>query len=162
MDKAYSALVWITAILRRYDVPFLISGGFAAKLYGSPRDLNDIDIDIPEERFKDILEEVKPYITYGPDQYKDGKWDLYLMTLNYNGQEIDIGGAMYGKVSNRERTEWISLPVDFSKAQIVNVKDLKLPVVSPERLIAYKSYLDGDHQQVDIEAARSYLAEHGN
>ena len=153
MDKAFPALVWIMNILRRHNVPFLISGGFAAKLYGSPRELNDIDIDMPEENFNDILDDVRGYIIFGPDQYKDGKWDLYLMTLNYRGQEIDIGGAMWGKMSNKARTEWIHVPSDFSRMNIIEFRGLQLPVISQKNLIAYKSHLDGSHQQVDINAA---------
>jgi len=93
-----AALRWIVDVLHRHQVPFQITGGCAAKTYGSTRELNDIDIDIPRKDFKKILTAVKPYITFGPQRYKDGKWDVYLMTLNYIGQEIDIGSAEF-KVS---------------------------------------------------------------
>lgn len=83
------ALEWIVGVLRKRQIPFQISGGCAAKIYGSQRELNDIDIDIPRDCFEKIIVDVKPFLIYGPSQYKDGKWDLYLMTLNYAGQEID-------------------------------------------------------------------------
>ena len=92
-EKTKNALIWITDILNKYQIPFQISGGFAAKIHGSPRPLNDIDIDIPKDSFGKIMTDVKKYITYGPRHHKDKKWDLYLMTLNYHGQEIDIGSA---------------------------------------------------------------------
>lgn len=44
------ALAWITNILKKYSIPFQITGGLAAILYGSKRPLEDIDIDIPEEK----------------------------------------------------------------------------------------------------------------
>ena len=50
MNKhAPEALKWIVNILKTNKVPFRISGGLAVKIYGSKRDLDDIDIDIPDK-----------------------------------------------------------------------------------------------------------------
>jgi predicted nucleotidyltransferase len=142
-EKTKNALLWITEILNRHNIPFQICGGLAAKLYGSPRPLNDIDI-----------EEVKEYIIFGPEQYLDEKWDLWLMTLNYFGQEIDIGGAIHLKIFDSQHDVWVPFPVDFAKVAWVPVAGIKVPVITKEDLIIYKSLLDGDHQQVDIIAVR--------
>lgn len=147
------ALEWIVGILKKYDVPFQISGGCAAKIYGSPRELNDIDIDIPENYFLKIISDVKPYIIYGPDQYKDKKWDLYLMTLNYAGQEIDIGSGN-AKISTKERDKWIDFSTDFSKAVKKTFLGIEVSVIPKEDLVNYKQSLDGVHQQVDIESIK--------
>lgn len=147
------ALEWITGILRKYQVPFQISGGCAAKIYGSPRELNDIDIDIPEDCFGKILADVKPFVIYGPAQYKDQKWDLYLMTLNYAGQEIDIGSGDV-KISTKDHKEWTSFDTDFSKAVKKEFLGLEVSVIPKEDLIAYKKLLDGGHQQVDIQSIK--------
>ena len=155
--KTINALRWIAGILNRKNILYQISGGFAAKIYGSRRPLNDIDIDIPENRFADIIEEGKPYIIFGPKQCNDGKWDLKLMTLNFEGQEIDIGGAYEAKVSAKDRTEWISIPADFSKVRKMEVEEILVNVVSPEELIAYKQHLDGDHQVEDINAVKKFI-----
>ena len=45
MKDTAGALFWIVKILKKHKIPFHISGGFAAKLYGVKRDLADIDID---------------------------------------------------------------------------------------------------------------------
>lgn len=156
-EKTIDALKWIVGILNKKNIPYQISGGFSAKLYGSNRPLNDIDIDIPEKNFEDILDEVKPFIEYGPGRENDGKWDLCVMKLNFKDQIIDIGGAYETKISNKERTAWIACPVDFSKVKLMEVEGLSVNVMSPEDLIDYKQYLDGDHQVEDIEAVKKYL-----
>ncbi len=112
--KTKNALAWIVGILNRHNTPFQISGGFAAKLYGSPRPLNDIDLDIPRDGFDKIIEEVKAYIVYGPEQYKDKKWDVYLMTLNYHGQEIDVGEKDFS-IHDSASDSWLKFTSDFSK-----------------------------------------------
>ena len=156
-EKIEKSLLWIVNILNKHNIPFQITGGFAAKLYGSPRPLNDIDIDILEDRFKEIINDVREYIVFGPEQYIDKKWDLYLMTLNYFGQEIDIGGAMYMKIFDSKKEQWLSFPADFKKNVWIEVAGTKVPVISKKDLIKYKSYLDGDHQQIDINAITGSL-----
>jgi hypothetical protein len=56
-----SAFQWIVRILETRAIPFAISGGLAAKSYGSLRELNDIDIDIPDDSFCKIVPEVAPH-----------------------------------------------------------------------------------------------------
>lgn len=148
---------WIVSVLRLRNVPFVVSGGLAAKSYGSARALNDIDIDIRNEDFPKILNDIKPYVIFGPDRYRDAKWDLLLSTLNHHGQEIDLGGGSDIRIYDSINKQWVSTPVDFSDAEQRDVFGLTVPVVSPATLVAYKSLLDGDHQQSDIQAVASFL-----
>ena len=157
VPRTREALEWIIGILSDHSIPYQISGGFAAKLYGSPRDLNDIDLDVPDAALPELLELVRPYVTDDLTHYEDGKWDLNIMTLDYKGQEIDIGGADEVKVSNLERTKFIPIPSDLTRAVNMEVAGLTVKVMPPEDLIAYKQHLDGDHQVVDIEAVKKYL-----
>jgi hypothetical protein len=150
--KIKSALVWITNILNSKKIPFQISGGLAAKIYGSPRPLNDIDIDIFEENFINIYKDVKPYIIYGPDQYKDEKWDCYLMTLNYFGQEIDICALNNTKITTKDNKTWIPLFSDLKNINYQEYLGIVIPVIPKQELIYYKSQLNGDHQLIDINA----------
>ena len=150
--KIKNALVWITNILNSKKIFFQISGGLAAKIYGSPRPLNNIDIDIPEKNFINIYEDVKPYIIYGPSQYKDGKWDCYLMTLNYFGQEIDICGANNTKITTKDNKVWIKLPTNLKNVNYQEYLGVILPVMPKQKLIEYKKQLDGNHQLVDINS----------
>ena len=150
--KTQNALFWITNILNKKNIPFQISGGFAAKIYGSPRPLNDIDVDIPDVNFPDIYNDIKPYLIYGPDHYLDEKWDAQLATLNYEGQEIDITGATNCKISNKKKDAWLPYPCDFNKVSYMEIFGIKVPVISKDALVAYKKELDGEQQIIDIEA----------
>lgn len=154
-QKIKSTLEWIVGILKKYNIPFQISGGLAAKIYGSPRELNDIDIDIPSESFSQILDEVREYIIYGPDRFQDGKWDIDLTTLDYHGQLVDLSGTKNARYSNKARTKWLDLPTDFSKAEAREFMGMTLSVINREDLARYKSDLDGEHQLVDIQAIQN-------
>ncbi len=155
--RTIRALIWITSILSKYDIPYQIAGGFAAKIYGSPRHLNDIDIDIPDARFAELIDELSPYITFGPARFKDDKWDCEQITLNYHGQEIDICGADSCSIVSKDGSRTIMLTTDFAAAEKHTVDGLEVPVMPPRDLIAYKKELNGEHQPIDIAAVEAYL-----
>jgi len=136
-----AAFHWIVNILRKTNIPFQIAGGLAANLYGANRPLEDIDIDIPEEYFLRVKDEVKNYIVYGPAQFKDETWDLMLMTLDYQGQLIDLGGAFNAKIFNRSSQIWQKCHANFSKSEIMKCFDLDVPFISKKELILYKTAL---------------------
>jgi|ERR1051326_34011 hypothetical protein len=145
---------WIVAILRKHQVPFVISGGLAAKAYGSPRPLNDIDIDIPNKCFVEILEDISPYIVYGPARLTDERWDCELLTLNHEGQDIDLSGGDDLKICDARTGEWKFMPTNFADTEQLEIFGLKVLVISRAALVEYKSMLDGKHQQVDIQALK--------
>lgn len=155
--KTIEALRWIVSILDKNKVEYQISGGFAAKLYDSSRELNDIDFEISEKYFPKILPEISQYIIYGPERFKDAKWDCYRVTLDYFGQKIDITGADTLRMSNKERTKWITYDNYVFDSLDANVEDVNIKVISPQELIDYKKELDGDHQLEDIRAINKYL-----
>ncbi len=148
---------WIISVLKKHNVRFVITGGLAAKSYGSPRPLNDIDIDIHDKDLYLILEDVKPYITFGPEQYKDERWDLLLMTLNHDGQDIDLSGGDTLKICDARTGKWMNNATNFSNTEEKEIFGLKVPVISKKDLVDYKSMLVGEHQQVDIQAVQNKL-----
>jgi len=156
-EKTTNALHWIIGILDKHKIDYQISGGFAGKIFGSKRELHDIDIDISKKFFGKILPEISTYIIFGPDHYVDAKWDLELITLNYNGQEIDISDSDSPLISNKERTQWISFQTNFSKTLDIDLNGIKIKIINPKDFIEYKKELDGEHQLEDIEAAKNYL-----
>ena len=137
-------------ILVKLNIPFQIAGGLAAITYGANRPLKDIDIDIPEECFSFIQDEVKDFIMYGPAQFKDDTWDLMLMTLTYNGQLIDLSGAFNTKIFNKNTKEWQPCHVDFSKAEIQKCFDLEVPVIPKDDLLFYKKIIARPVDLIDV------------
>ncbi len=151
MSNVKEALIWITNIIKKHDIPFQIAGGLAVQAYGSVRKLIDIDIDIPEEAFEKIKNEVSSFIVFGPNQFKDQNWDLFLMTLDYQGQEIDLSGAYNTKIYDKTKQYWVKITTDFSRAQYKNIYGVSLPVIAREELIAYKKILGRPVDLLDVE-----------
>ncbi|MEK7586030.1 MAG: MazG-related protein [Patescibacteria group bacterium] len=145
------AFRWIVGLLQKHSIPFQISGGFAARLYGSKRDLADIDIGIPDDRFDDLYPEVKQYIIYGPEHYLDDEWDLKLMTLKYENQEIDIAGRDEVKIFDKSKKVWVPAHRDLTVSEDMEVYGIVVPVIPKKSLISYKSKIARD---VDLEDIR--------
>ncbi len=145
------AFKWIVGLLQKHSIPFQISGGLAARLYGSTRDLADIDIGIPDDRFDDLYRDVKQYIIYGPERYLDDEWDLKLMTLKYQGQEIDIAGRDNIKIFDKSNKIWTPAHRDLTISEDKEVYGIIVPVIPKESLIAYKSKIA---RYVDLEDIR--------
>lgn len=148
MRDTKASLLWITELLKSLDIPFQIAGGLAAHAYGATRELQDIDIDIPEDKFDVIKLHVNNFIIYGPAEYTSKNWRLLLMTLNHHNQEIDLGGAYNTQIFNPKTREWDKLTTDFSKANQLEILGLTLPVISREELLVYKKILS---RPVDLE-----------
>jgi ribosomal protein S18 acetylase RimI-like enzyme len=146
-----AAFIWIIDILKKLNIPFQIAGGLAAIAHGASRPLEDIDIDIPEEYFPLVKDEVKNFIVYGPNQFKDETWDLMLMTLNYKGQLIDLSGAFYTKVYNKNTKKWQVFSTNFAKVDMKKCFDLDVPVISKDELLSYKKIIARPVDLIDIE-----------
>ena len=142
----------MVGLLNKHCIPFQISGGFAARLYGSDRELADIDIGIPDDRFVELYPEVKEYVVFGPARYVDEEWDLKLMTLQYQNQEIDIAGEDNIKIFDKENNVWVSARRDLSVSEQIEVFGLTVPVIPKADLIAYKKKLMRAVDRADIAA----------
>lgn len=146
------AFKWIVGLLHKHSIPFQIAGGFAARLYGSERELADIDIRISDNRFDELYSDVKEYIVFGPAQYLDDEWDLKLMTLKFKGQEIDIAGEDNIKIFDKASKNWISFSRDLSISENKEVYGLTVAVIPKEALIAYKKKLTREVDLADLKA----------
>jgi len=147
-EKAFK---WIVGILENHNLPFQITGGLAARAYGSRRPLNDIDIDISDDGFYQILPDVRGYVIFGPERFVDEHFDLLLMTLRYAGQEIDISGGDTIRIPDGEGY-WHDAPTDFSKLGIKDIFGISVPVMVKEEVLKYKKLLDRPVDREDIQA----------
>ncbi len=149
--KTAEAFVWITDTLRKHDIPFQISGGLAARIYGSRRKLADIDIGVPDKRLKKTLSDVADYVIYGPKRYVDSEWDLLLLTLRYQGQDIDIYGNDSMKLFDRKNNVWVNYKFKISDSVIKKVYGRNVPVIPKEQLISYKQIIMRDVDRKDLK-----------
>ena len=119
MRNTKAAFLWIINILKKHKVPYQITGGFAAKIYGVKRELADIDIEVPEEKYDDAFDnlrkDVKPFIVFGPKRYKKEGFNVFLMTLKYKGQLIDICGTHTDMLFDKRKRKMIKTPVYLKK-----------------------------------------------
>lgn len=144
------AFKWIIEILNRHNIPFQLKGGFASRLYGVDRELADIDISIPENRFDELLPDIKDFIKSGPEQYLDEEWDIKLITLKYKGQYIDLAGAFEKKNFDKTNGVWVSTPSHFETSVFMDVYGINVPVISKEDLVAYKKLILRDVDIIDV------------
>ena len=148
--KIKEAFKWIVQILEKHDVPFQISGGLAARIYGSKRKLNDIDIEVPNSRIKDILPEVNEHIIFGPKRYVGEGFDVFTLELRYKKEVIDITGCDSGKLFDPKKKRRTKDKVNLSKAIKKRVFGILVPVVSKKNLIKYKKKLMREVDVVDL------------
>lgn len=161
-DKTINGLNWIVGILNKNNIPYRIGGGFAAYMYGSNRRINDIDFSLSGQYFPIIVSETKDYITAGPKHYLNEKWDCNTLSLNYQGQDIDITDIDTLRMSNKEKTEWYQIKEHFRKYPTVpvEIEGIIIQLIDPRDLVAYKKELaDENHlyQISDVEAVKKYI-----
>lgn len=149
MKNTEKALIWIVEILEKYQISYFISGGFAARAYGVERPLFDIDIEVADADILKIFPEVREYATFGPDRFKDEQWDLNLLTLQYEGQDIDIAGTD-ARIFNTHTQKWEKEIAERSTV-LFSLYGRQVPVQDMDSLIDYKKKLS---RPVDLEDVR--------
>lgn len=151
-QDAAAALAWIVGVLQTRNIPFQITGGLAARVYGSTRPLADIDIDVPEEFLPALARALTDHVVFGPERLCDEEWDLDLLTVGYAGWRIDLGGAHTARVFDRAARAWVPVTTDLTTAARRDVLGIDAPVVAKGDLIAYKRVLGRDVDRIDVVA----------
>lgn len=137
MRNTKEAFNWIVDILEKENIPFVISGGLAARYYGSKRNLADIDIEVSKSHIPLIASKVNNYIIFGPTRYIDSNWDLELLTIKYKGQEIDIADKD-SKLFNKHSNKWESSSSNNGKYTQGVILGRKVQIENIEELMSYK------------------------
>jgi hypothetical protein len=158
-EKTIAALKWIANILNENKIPYAIGGGAATYIYGSGRKVNDIDISISGKYFQTLIPLVQNYITAGPKHYQNEKWDCTTLSLDYEGQDIDLTDCDTLLMSKKDGSGWLKSLDIYSKYPnlIKDFHDIKVSLMDPRVLIEYKQELGGEHQEADIKFLKSYI-----
>ena len=149
------AFIWIIKILKRRKVPYQISGGFAARIYGSKRLLADIDIEIPDRFFSRIILDIRKYLTFGPANYKDKNFSTHGVALKYRGQVIEMSGTETEKLYDSKKKKWIKSKINLSKAVKKKVFGMTVPVIRKKDLIHYKGILMRKVDKEDLKVLKN-------
>ena len=133
-------LEWIVKIISINGINYQITGGLAANLYGSSREVYDIDIEVHDADVYKVYEVCKDYVIYGPERYMDEHFDLLLMTLEYGGQLIDVCGIDSMSIRGESQEIDLGSAVEVDGYRVVCLGDL----------IEYKRLLGREVDLIDI------------
>ena len=158
-ERALNALKWIAGILYENNIPYCIGGGMATYLYGSDRLVNDIDISVSGKYFSVIIPLVKDHIMAGPKHYKNNKWDCTTISLDFEGQEIDITDADTLMMSKKDGSGWIRNKEIYQKYPnvIKEIDGTHVSLMDPRVLLEYKQELNDKHQEFDRKFLEKYI-----
>lgn len=160
-SKTLEALKWLVGILDENEVPYRIGGGAAAYIYGSGRYINDIDVSLSGQYFERLVPAVEKYIVTGPKHYLNEKWDCTTLSLEYNGQDIDLTDSDTLLMRDKANSKWIENKTIYKKHKdmVKEVNGVKVSLMHPRVLVEYKKELSGEHQQHDIDFLERYINE---
>lgn len=144
------AFHYIVDLLEGNNIPYKITGGFAARLYGSTRPLADIDIDVDEVALPLLASLTEKYTIDKLGNYTDAHWNLSLITLCYAGQEIDLGSTS-SNIFNQQTQTWEAHHGNLANHTKLSVFDKIVPVETKSALMAYKQKLAREVDIIDIE-----------
>jgi len=144
--NALDALHFIMPILQKYQFQWLITGGFAARVWGVVRPLTDIDIDINTSRetesFQNFLKDVEPYTTQKLEHFVDQNYDNYNVEITYQGQVLDICPMAEMKIFDTASGAYEKFYKNgLPEIEFVHFHGLDLPLLSKKLIIKNKEML---------------------
>jgi len=159
IQSSLNALKFIIPFLEKKKFSWLITGGFAAYIYGVKRDLTDIDIDIETEAstplFQEFLKEIKLYIIQDLEHYIDKNYDNYNVELIYEGQLIDICPSKNLKIFDKSKNGYRHFYEEgFPNPTMKEFKGLLLPLLPKDIIIKNKEMLVSQ-RETDIKDIES-------
>ena len=144
------ALNWIIDFLETEHIPYVVCGGLAAQIYGSRRNLNDIDIFVHSDYFASAVKFGESYLTFGPKLHKGEQWDLTYAKFTYNGQDIEICSDKECKIMDSRKSKWVDLYVDFQNYERHHIYGVSVKVMNKVEFVKYKRQLSRNVDSEDI------------
>lgn len=123
----------------------------AALAYGGKRPLYDIDVDIYKKDIRKVRELFRQFITEDFYRLQSDNFDIWLMTLEIDGVPIDITQNEESYFINPDGKKF-SFDANITKAKIVSIAGIDIPVENKEDLIAYKKIIARDTDLEDVRA----------
>ena len=148
------AFLWIIGILEKHKVVYRISGGMAARAYGSNRPLADIDIEIRDKYFKKILPDIRKYLFF-IGKYRDKHFKTYGAGMKYKGQIIELSGADTEILYDSRKKKWIKSNNDLTKTTKKEIYGKTVKVIRKKDLIEYKEKLNREVDKKDLKVLYS-------
>lgn len=150
--KSAKAFAYIIRQLQEKELPFMISGGLAARCYGATRPLADVDIavDFAHDKATEFFDSIKN-LSRGYTKYKDESWDVPIHIFDYLGQGFDIFDTENCFIFDKAGNKWRKLTHDFSLIEKIGIDGIEVPVISRRALLQYKKMIDRDVDRTDVE-----------
>lgn len=165
VQSAVEALGYLVPILEKYRFKWVITGGFAVRVYGVQRPITDIDIDIQTSKnnqgFISFMNEIKQYITQPLEHWVDRNYDNYNLEMVYQGQLVDICPMVEMKVYNKAKGKYVNFyqSEKFPPYEMVDFYGIKLPLLAKELIIKNKEMLvwQRESDRKDIEGLKETI-----
>lgn len=142
-------LFWMVDLLENNAIEYELTGGLAARCYGSKRKIIDIDFDLRKEELDKIARLVPENVVSGPRQYIDDGFNIRLLTLKKYGVSIDLSVAGGEKLQDKNQ-QWHHLPTNWKDKDVIYVQNRPIKIIGREELIAYKKVLNRAEDRADI------------
>lgn len=145
MDANSDTFLSLWKAFNDYEVKYILVGGFATNFHGYQRYTGDVDIFIKDDldNRKKIRQAYKAYCDIDFEgferiQFVPGWIDFPLL----NGIRLDIMTTMVGVN--------VSFDECFKAAMVVEVNEIKIPVLNIHHLIANKKAVGREKDQLDV------------
>ena len=144
------ALRWISDVFACAGAQYQVVGGLAARAFGATRPLVDLDFYVRAEDLTRVLASVGDSCIWGPEHFKDEKWDLTFAKLERYGVQIELAEAEGAQYYSSGDCKWLDQNVAFHASERCVVLGVEIAVMSKEQLVAYKRALDRPVDRLDL------------
>ncbi len=147
-------LVSIIENLESRGIRYQVTGGIAGNVYGSAWPPHDIDLEIGAADFETVAKLFEAKMMQPPHHFINEEFDLRLMTLSFDGIEVDINQTEDCYLITKDGAR-VPCSTDLSKSERRKFLGLELMVQPLEDLIAYKRIIGRTNDVADLSALRA-------